>query len=51
MCQRIEDLIPGTAFGLVKRVLIFTISVATLHDATAYALKAWLQRWVPAGEV
>ena len=51
MFQRIEDLIPGTAFGLVKRVLIFTISVATLHDATPYALKAWLQRWVPAGEV
>jgi len=33
------------------RVLIFTSSGGTAHDAAAYALKAWLQRWDPKGEV
>ena len=33
------------------RVLIFTSSGGTAHDAAAYALKAWLQRWDPEGEV
>ena len=33
------------------RVLIFTSSGGTAHDAAAYALKAWLQRWDPTGEV
>ena len=27
------------------RVLIFTSSGGTAHEAAAYALKAWLQRW------
>ena len=33
------------------RVLIFTSSGGTAHDAAAYALRAWLQRWDPTGEV
>ena len=33
------------------RVLIFTSSGGTAHDSAAYALKAWLQRWDPTGEV
>jgi len=33
------------------RILIFTSSGGTAHDAAAYALKAWIQRWDPQGEV
>ena len=33
------------------RVLIFTSSGGTAHDAAAYALQAWLKRWDPTGEV
>ncbi|QNJ30573.1 monogalactosyldiacylglycerol (MGDG) synthase family protein [Synechococcus sp. PROS-9-1] len=33
------------------RVLIFTSSGGTAHDAAAYALEAWLRRWDPNGEV
>ncbi|WP_186539331.1 hypothetical protein [Synechococcus sp. BIOS-E4-1] len=33
------------------RVLIFTSSGGTAHDAAAYAIEAWLKRWDPTGEV
>ena len=33
------------------RVLIFTSSGGTAHDAAAYAIEAWLKRWDPDGEV
>ena len=33
------------------RVLIFTSSSGTAHDAAAYAIKAWMHRWDPDGEV
>lgn len=33
------------------RILIFTSSGGTAHDAAAYALQSWLRRWDPDGEV
>jgi len=33
------------------RILIFTSSGGTAHDAAAYALQAWLRQWDPLGEV
>ena len=33
------------------KVLIFTSSGGTAHDSAAYAIKAWMHRWDPDGEV
>ena len=35
----------------LMRVLIFTSSGGTAHDAAAYAIEPWLKRWDPDGEV